>query len=72
MIPDPFIEVIILLVIIWFFENKIIPQICIMFLTLFMAVYWITNDATGNYQFIFFFIVAMVYSGMQIFYQEVE
>lgn len=73
MIPDAFIEVIILLVLIWFFEKKVIPQVCMMFLSLFMAAYWITNDTTGNYQFVFFFAVAMAYSGMQIFYlSEVE
>ena len=70
MIPDPFLEVIILLVLVWFFENKIIPQIGMMFLSLFMGSYWITNDASGNWQFVFFYVVAMVYSGMQIFYIE--
>lgn len=67
MIPDPFIEVIILLVLAWFFGNKVIPQIAVMFLSLFMAAYWIINDTTGNYQFVFFFIISMAYSGLQIF-----
>lgn len=64
MLPNAFIEIIILLVLANCFEKKIIPQIIIIFLSLFIG---ISEFISGSdFRYMFFFAVIMLYSGILI------
>ena len=64
MLPNAFLEIIILIILIWFFENKVIPQILLMFLTV-----WIMFqefNAGTEPQYMFFFAGIIIYAGLKI------
>ena len=63
MIPEPFLEIIILIVLIWVFENKVLPQVIFMFLSLVLLLGSINNT---DYRYTLFFAATMMYSALQI------
>lgn len=65
MLPNAFLEIVILIILVWFFESKIIPQILLMFLTVFMMLQEFTAGTAPQYAF--FFAGVIIYSGLKIF-----
>lgn len=67
---DVFIELIILILMAWIFEHKIIPQVITMFIAIYTLVVEFNGGATPEW--IILFSAVVVYSGFQIATQEKE
>jgi hypothetical protein len=69
-----YMEVIILLLLVWLFGNKILPQVIIMFLTIIMMVRQITINTTGLKSMISILIlyaVIILYSSLSASSKEI-
>lgn len=67
---DVFIEIILMMLLVWIFEHKIIPQAILMFIAIYMLV--VEFEAGTAPQWIILFSTVVVYSGFQIATQDRE
>lgn len=67
-----YLEIIVLLLLVWIFENKLIPQIIIVFLTLIMMLNQISTapDLKSIISTLLLYAVIILYSALSILYKE--
>jgi len=67
---DAFLELIILLLMVYIFEHKIIPQVIIMFITIYMLM--VELAAGTEWRWILLLSTVVIYSSIQIATQDKE
>ena len=69
MIETIYLEIIILIVLVWLFESKLVPQVIIMFLTFAMLINEVvtSTDLQSSIGTLIIFATVIIYSSLQIY-----